>query len=351
MLQVIGLFDPSALVLLSAEWRALHDRSALATPFQSWEWLSAWWRWKGRGTPLILCARQGGALVGLLPLVVDNYRGLPLRRVTFMGTPLSDYQDLIAEPGREAECRDAFLQHLAQHRDRWDMLDLTDVRQGSALAAAELPASEFWLLRAHHRVCAYIALPESYGQYSRTLGEGLRFECAGEDDLPAVLDEMFELHTQSWRRRGQPGAFGDPDVRRFHHDAARQLCERGWLRLHRIADGNGATRAALYGMAHRGWAYSYVGGSDLSLAVDGPGDSLEAHAIERALADGARGYHVLRREQQYPLIGRAEQRHTLRLVMGQHTLRSSLAAEVSRVEQGLAHLRTRLRRRLSRHAA
>jgi hypothetical protein len=327
MLQVISLFDPSALVLLASEWRALHDRAKNATPFQSWEWISAWWRWKGRGTPLILTARDQGTLVGLLPLVVDSYRGLPLRRVTFMGAPLSDYQDVLTEWGREAPCRDAFLAHLVAHRDRWDMLDFTDVPEQSVLAQAELPESDFWTLRAHHRVCPYMTLPTSLPPQARPLGEGLRCETAGEDDFPAVLEELLELR-----------AFNDPDVRRFHHDAARQLHERGWLRLHRIADAHGATRAALYAMSMRGSAYAYIDGFD---------DTLVSYAIEQAVAEGAGDFHVLHGGERRR---HAEQRRTLRIAMGQHTLRSSLAAEVSRVERSLANLSTRLRRRLSRAA-
>jgi hypothetical protein len=325
MLQVIGLFDPSALVLLSNEWRALHDRAKSATPFQSWEWLAAWWRWKGRGTPLILTARDRGTLVGILPLVVDSYRGLPLRRVTFMGTPLSDCQDLLAEPGRETECRDLFLAHLAAHRDRWDMLDLTDVPEHSPLAQAELPDNAFWTLRAHHRACPYITLPDSIE--APPLGRGLRFETAGEDDASAVLEELLETR-----------AMTDPDLRRFHHDAARQLLERGWLRLYRIADAQGATRAALHAVAHQKTVYVYIDGFD---------DRLVAHALERAVAEGATALHILHGGERRHHVG---QRRTLRIAMGQHTLRSSLAAEVSRVERSLARLGTRLRRRLSRAA-
>jgi hypothetical protein len=48
---------------------------ANASPFLSWEWISAWHKWLGWGKlPRPLCAREGDVLVGLLPLSEEERR-------------------------------------------------------------------------------------------------------------------------------------------------------------------------------------------------------------------------------------------------------------------------------------
>jgi CelD/BcsL family acetyltransferase involved in cellulose biosynthesis len=303
-----------------------------------------------------LCARDGGELVGLMALVIDRYRHLPLRRVTFMGAPLSDYQDLLAAPGREEECRDAFMSYLVAHRDRWDILDLPDVRAGSSLARTRLAEPSFWMAAPEHRVCPVVSLPDSWESYASGLGTslcgnlrrdrdrlgerlGAHFETVGEEELGPVMEELFELH----QRRGLTGAFAESSVRRFHHDVARQLLDRGWLRLHRIVTG-GTTHAAIYCVQHRARVYYHLSAFDGALAAFGLGRQLVAHAIGAAIAEGARAFDFLRGDPRREWTWRAEGSRTLRLLVGQHTLRSSLALEVNRVERELAQLGARLRR-------
>jgi len=95
---VLAHDDDEALDRLAAEWRELHAVAPAATPFQSWEWARAWWSHRRRGRLCVLTARDDeGALVGLLPLVVAAFG--PTRRLTFLGAPEADYQDLLAHPG------------------------------------------------------------------------------------------------------------------------------------------------------------------------------------------------------------------------------------------------------------
>ena len=57
-----------AFSLLAPEWQALFNATN-ASPFLSWEWISAWHKWLGREKrPRLFCAREDGLLVGLLAL-------------------------------------------------------------------------------------------------------------------------------------------------------------------------------------------------------------------------------------------------------------------------------------------
>lgn len=72
-------------------WRAF-EQTAELTPFQTFDWLSAWQRHIGAPagvTPAIVMARRGDEMLMLLPLAVQA--GALTRRLTFLGQELCDY--------------------------------------------------------------------------------------------------------------------------------------------------------------------------------------------------------------------------------------------------------------------
>jgi CelD/BcsL family acetyltransferase involved in cellulose biosynthesis len=351
--------DDGALDRLADDWRALHAQSG-ATPFQSWEWARAWWSHRRRGRLLLLCARDQGALVGLLPLVVAPYG--PTRRVTFLGAPEADYQDLLAAPAHATAVRDAFAAWLGGAARLWDVVDLPDVREDSPLAALAPPSPDLDARRYVHRVCPYLTLdgdgdwPVAAGKKLRTrVGQQRRrlqrdfqldFDVAGADELPHALDDLFWLHDRRWRRRGLRGAFARPSVRRFHRELARRFAARGWLRLHRLRV-DGKTRAAFYCFADAARVYYYLSGFDLGLSRYSPGAVLMARAVEDAQASGARVFDLLRGDENYKRHWGARERRTLRVVVAKRTSwRSWLAVGAIAVERVAAVAGSRLRNRL-----
>jgi CelD/BcsL family acetyltransferase involved in cellulose biosynthesis len=300
-----------------------------------------------------------GRLVGILPLVISRYRGLPIRRVSFLGAPLSDYQDLLALPEHRAACRDAFLKHLERHADRWDLIDLTDVPAEGALAGA--PLRPGWKM-AHHRICPFVPLPDRWETYRATLGKNLRanlgrkrrklehelsaqLEIVGESEVAPTLEALFELHDRRWQQRGLRGAFADAAVRRVHRRAARLFQQRGWLRLHRLTTG-GTTRAVYYCFQRAGRIYYYLSGFDLALERHSIGSVLLGQVIASGIGEGAHELDFLRGDESYKYEWNAVDRRTVRMVVCKPTLRSSAGLAVNRVERELEQLGSQLRNRL-----
>jgi CelD/BcsL family acetyltransferase involved in cellulose biosynthesis len=368
MITVDVLDSPAALDDLADDWRALH-RLAAATPFQSWEWAKAWWTHRSArllrgGGLMLLCARDGDGLVGLLPLVVAPLGPFEaLRRITFLGAPEADYQDLLCAPARAAEVRAAFAACLAGAAAHWDVVDLPDVPEDSPLAALALPAPALRTRRFIHRVCPYLSLD---GDWRLAAGKQLRarlgrkqrrlqrdfqldFDLAAADELPHALDDLFWLHDRRWRRRGLRGAFSRPSVRRFHRELARRFAERGWLRLHRLR-ADGKTRAAFYCFADGARVYYYLSGFDLALGRYSPGAVLMAQAVAAAQASGARVFDLLRGDENYKREWGAEERRTVRVVVRKRkSLRSWLAVGAITLDRWAAIAGTRLRNRLWGH--
>lgn len=361
MLTVSEVTDPAGLSALEAEWRALHDRAADPTPFQSYEWQATWWRHHGRGQVCLLVGRDNGVMVALMPLHISRYRGTPLRQVRFLGAPLSDFQEILAAPGHEAAARDAFLGWLADHATRWDLCDFADQRKGTSLTTGEMPGGLVPLL-VHHRVCPYIRLDETWEKFTSRLSKNMRanvgrrrrqvakqfraeYEQATSATVHEAMEELFRLHNARWRRRGVSGAFAGARMQRFHHDVAQQFLARGWLRLHRLKL-DGVTRAAFYCFQLRDRVYYYLSGFDVEYGKFSIGNVTMAHAIERAISDGAREFDLLRGDETYKFQWKAEERDTLRLILGRAALRSSFALSAHRLERFIEHRGLALQRRL-----
>ena len=360
-MNVVALDDDGALDRLADEWGALFDAAPAATPFQSWEWARAWWSHRRRGRLLILTARQDGELVGLLPLVLASYG--PARRVRFLGAPEADYQELLALPAHADAVRDAFARWLAGAARAWDVIDLSDVREDSALATLAPPAPSLRARRFVHRICPYLPLDADWrlaagkelrariGRKRKKLARDfdVAFDLAAGDDLPHALDNLFWLHDRRWRRRGLRGAFARPSVRRFHRELAARFSARGWLRLHRLRV-DGKTRAAFYCFADGARVYYYLSGFDLDLGRYSPGAVLMAHAVEAARQSGARVFDLLRGDENYKREWGARERRTVRVVVTKRgSVRSWLAASAIAVERAAAVAGSRLRNRLWGH--
>jgi CelD/BcsL family acetyltransferase involved in cellulose biosynthesis len=361
MVAVREVTDAAGLASLEADWRALMERAADPTPFQSFEWQATWWKHHGRGRLWVLAAYDGDALVGLMPLHIMRYRATPLRQVRFLGAPLSDFQEILAARGFEPVVRDAFVAHLAAHSRRWDLCDFADQRKGTSLTEGSMPEGLRPVL-VHHRVCPYVPLNATWDEFVKRLSKNMRtnvgrrrrqvakqfraeYDVATDETLTTAMEELFRLHNARWRRRGVAGAFAGERMQAFHHDVARKFLQRGWLRLHRLRL-DGETRAAFYCFQLGARVYYYLSGFDVAFGKYSIGNVLMAQAIERAITDGATEFDLLRGDETYKFAWKAEERETLRLILGRPALRSSFALGAHRLERFIEHKGLALQRRL-----
>jgi len=162
------------------------------------------------------------------------------------------------------------------------------------------------------------------------------YDTAASGTLREAMEELFALHNARWRRRGVSGAFAGARIQAFHHDVAAQFLDRGWLRLHRLKL-DGQTRAAFYCFQLGTRVYYYLSGFDVAFGKYSIGNVLMAQAIETAIADGAREFDLLRGDEAYKFAWKAEDRRTMRLIMGRPALRSSLALSAHAFERYVEH--------------
>jgi glycosyltransferase involved in cell wall biosynthesis/CelD/BcsL family acetyltransferase involved in cellulose biosynthesis len=299
----VALVAPEDLARHEAAWISLWDRCRSATPFQRPEWLLPWYRHLAFGGGLALLAWRGAELVGLAPLHRFTEGGR--RAVGLAGGPVSDYRDGLAADDRRdavAAALRAGLPPLA------DVAILDDLPPDALLRWPGRPAERA-------QVCPELPLErgEPWSRASRRLLENLAYqrrrlrrehgatlEEAGAAGVPALLAVRE-------RRFGAPGAA----VEAFHREAAARLERAGLLRLHLLRAGGRVAAAALV-LAARGRASLHALAHEPSLAARSPGAVLCAHAVERALAEGASAFDFLRGGERYKYAFGAADRITWR---------------------------------------
>ena len=315
-----------ALEALRPEWSALWDRCPDATPFQTPEWLLPWWQRFGDqpGWKLWTWAlRAEGKLVGLAPLFIKPLGGSTDRQVIPIGIGITDYLDVLLEPGIAAEGAERLLHDLAEHRDHWDMCDLQGLRPESALLTAPIPCGVAAEVR-QPEVCPVLPLPGSWEDLlngrsawlRRNIRQGhrrlsktgdLRFGTADVDTLSEYLDALFRLHEQRWQLKGDAGALHGPEIQDYHREVAADLLARGLLRMHGMRL-DGQLVAVWYGLAARQRVYAYQSGFEPGLARSSPGTLIIGRAIEEAIREGAREFDFLRGSESYKYDWGAEDR-------------------------------------------
>jgi CelD/BcsL family acetyltransferase involved in cellulose biosynthesis len=279
---------------LKPEWWELFQCCPRATPFQSPQWLMPWTRHLyGGGEIWALAIRDQGALIGFAPLFCW---GIQQRTVSFLGAGISDYGDLLFAPGLERECVDAVWSFLESRRDRWDVLDLQELRGGSGLLEGR---------RAEEcSVCPVLDLdgypgamdPKHRTDVRRALNKlrsrsEVQFAMANEGDFSGHLEEFFRLHEVRW------GAMED-SLRRFHREVAAEFLASGALRLC-VLFVDKAPAAAIYAFASGQALYCYLSGYDPAMAKLSPGAVLLGWLIEQAIAEGIREVDFLRKTEAY----------------------------------------------------
>jgi CelD/BcsL family acetyltransferase involved in cellulose biosynthesis len=258
----------------------------------------------------VLTARAAGELVGILPLYLLREPGC--RKLLPIGVGLSDYISAVVDPAAPGVA-DQLMAAIGD-LSGWDECWLPDLAPDGALAGAALPAVLLATISAA-APCPVLSLPLDPARLGevvprKTLRDlrqararaaaqgGVAIETIAEDQLDAAMDDLFRLHEQRWRARGECGVCTEPRVQCFHRAAAAGLLAAGMLRLYRLWIG-GVVGAVYYGFAAKGRAYAFLGGFDPAQPRQSPGMQIIAHAIERAVAEGAASFDFLRGAEAY----------------------------------------------------
>jgi CelD/BcsL family acetyltransferase involved in cellulose biosynthesis len=322
----------------SEEWRALNQRARTGTMFLGPEWLLPWWDQFGEGRELAaICVREGGRLIGLLPLFLESVRlgGVAVKRLAFLGDGQTgcDYLDVLAEPGREREVVELCLSKIMELP--WDVCDLDGLWRESYTAlqfAHRFPperVTESVVRDARVRfVCPHIPLSGTWEQYLEGLSRrenlrrrekwlfrqpGVSVSCARSPvEAVKATEEFLELHRARWRVEGGSDGLSDARHEAFHREATRNLAEMGTLRMYTLYAARRPV-ASVYGVVHGTKFNYYQSGYDPNWAGKSVGLVLLARTVQDAFAEGHHEFDFLRGNEGYKGEWSRSERWTIQL--------------------------------------
>jgi CelD/BcsL family acetyltransferase involved in cellulose biosynthesis len=252
---------------------------------------------------------------------------------------------------------------LHDHRDEWDLLDLTDFDEASVTVRVlqGLFAEQGFLVRLSDRfICPHQALDPSEGfdgflaktarkdNYLRRRKwlekqPGYRVEkTTAPDSLAAPLTDFFRLHAMRWEGDGGSQGIKGAGVEAFHRDATALLAEQGWLRMYTLKLGDEAL-ASVYGVVHRGKFTYFQSGYDPAWRSKSVGLVLVGETFKDSFAEGLTEYDFLRGTETYKADWVGSSRRTVALRI--HAMKGR-GAWLSRHETLARHLRDALKRAL-----
>ncbi|WP_329457406.1 GNAT family N-acetyltransferase [Streptomyces sp. NBC_01497] len=228
---------------LADEWDALFARCRTATPFQSHAWLHSWWLSYGTPGRLRIAAVRGdgGRLLALAPLTL-TYRPFPV--LVPLGGAITDFCDVLLDDAW-ADQAAVTLGELLGDLARGAVIDLREVRPG---AAAERIFAQWQGPRRQLTDSLCLELPgapvaDLVGRLPSLTGQRVRAKLrkadklgiaahhVPEDEVPAAIGRLIELHGRQWAGRGVnpehlSARFGEHLIR-----AVRAMTARGQARV------------------------------------------------------------------------------------------------------------------------
>ena len=314
-------------------WSELALAVPTATPFQTWEWHSTWWKYYGKTkSPYILAAYEGNDLVALYPLA--ERKGL-WRILRSGGAGPSDYLQPLIRPGYETQVEEAIQSHL-ENETKAALVDLHQLRDD--LSDLELENEK----TIEQGTCLVLDLPPDYEHYLATLSKSLRYDVrkldkslfkegkaviqqVTEDEIGQGLDILFEQHKLRWRKRGLPGAFLGK-AQSFHHEWGRHAIQNGWLWLSILRYENQPI-GAIYAMTMGDSVFYYQAGFDPAHSSISPGTLLVAGTIRRSIEEGKAHFDFLRGDEPYKRRWKPQREHkNLRKIVAVKGLTGTMGA-------------------------
>lgn len=274
------------------------------------QWFDCWLKnLGGKNGTMLAALRDGGVLHGLAALDSQwsSVKGIPLMRTLgFCGGIETTYRDFLYRTEHAEEDVVGLMDGIA--RQKWSLLQLWNFRGDSP--TVEIIKS--WCRRRGYPVsepegiaAPYITLPGSYGEYLGTLKPSARHNLsrrrnkllrerkagfkADRSPSPESIESFMDMHQRKWNSQGQPGVFDKPGVRGFYREMMGLLSQQGRLWMYSIEAG-GKTIAMSAKFLYGKTAHSFLGGWDPDFRDYGPGNLIEAYAIEDAIGQGMKEF-------------------------------------------------------------
>jgi CelD/BcsL family acetyltransferase involved in cellulose biosynthesis len=301
---------------VAGEWRRLCDESGEEEVFYRPEWAQAYLQaFEPKADVILISAWSGDTMRGILPLVRRRIimSGLPIIQLTLPANVHSLRASLTVCPGEEGRAALHALWQTTKTLPRWDLIDVANVVQDSALERLLLLAESEGYRTARKRTSQTLYLPigastaEKSAQPPWLAGTRPKFrshlrrakrqlEEQGTLELkhyssadPEALEKFYALEASGWKGAGGTAIKCDPATRQFYNTVAQAAARDGYLSLD-FLELNGKPIAGHFGFNLRGRYFLAKAGYDEAFRRFGPGQLLINEILSQTPERGLREF-------------------------------------------------------------
>lgn len=287
---------------IAQAWRLLCDESGDEEVFYRPEWAHAYLQaFDPKADVVLISAWAGARLRGILPLVCRRtmMSGLPVTQLKLPANVHSLRASLTVCPGQEGEAALKAIWQAATALPRWDVIDVTNAVESSALDRLVALAQKDGYCTARKRTSQTLYLPiasatstsDKAAQPPWLAGTRPKFrshlrrakrqlEEQGILELkhystadPEALEKFYALEASGWKGEEGTAIKCDPCTRQFYDSVAQAAARDGYLSLD-FLELNGKPIAGHFGFNLRGRYFLAKAGYDEAFRRHGPGQLL-----------------------------------------------------------------------------
>jgi CelD/BcsL family acetyltransferase involved in cellulose biosynthesis len=310
---------------LRESWNSLLDKSGIASPFLSWEWMHSWWTCYGQKQPAnslcIVTGRDESSLLGILPGYINHRRAFGRSGLIFhfLGSEheSSDYLDVIRKDD-DGDLVEELFKFLINER-KVDMISLYNILEGQTiLTAIDKLAKKLDVQTVvkHYRICPYLPLDGDWDNFVSGLSKNQRYNLRRRTrklfeefdaelsilkdpgELEIAVDELFRLHEDRFKTKQEQSIFRADLRKDFHKKVSSYFLEKNILKLFRLSVDNKVI-ASLYCYEFANKLFYFQFGMDPEWAKHSPGVVIMAQAIKYAIEKKLDYFDFMRGDEEY----------------------------------------------------
>ncbi len=293
-------------------WDVLLAESVDSTPWQSWDYLSRWWKYLSAGKALrLFVVERDGRPVLVMPLQISRrfeMLGLPVRMIEPIGMIMDVNRPRLALGTPDPDAYRCAFEALWNTRRDWDLMRIDEKLSDDpevTLLRSFAAAHGLWYRDIFSHLCPYLDLEQDWEAYLSTRGKRFRKnlrsaqrklealdplqlrEYTTPTEVSRAYDHVLELHRASWKGRKRVEQSQSARYQAFYREWLDSMAQRGAARVLVLFCGSRPVSATIAFMdGDRYYSAQIV--HDEQFRSASPGTLLEAMEIEGLMR--SRGY-------------------------------------------------------------
>jgi CelD/BcsL family acetyltransferase involved in cellulose biosynthesis len=329
MIEISKIESMDELLKIENEWNELAEKSNPDNVFISFDWVLNWWKYFGLNNKMfIMLAKKDERIIGIAPLMLSPTKmlGVSLKKLEFIGMPLSDYCDFIIEPDvLEDETNfilKEFYDYILQKSILWSFVKLNRLSDSSQTLEISKQVLSSRKLRMYSvmqtDICPSYFFDDEWKEFRESINSRttrkrlnqlrnmgnldfltLESEVDSEKNLQ-LLNLFFEQHKKRWDNSSTPSMFTDENYKTFFISVFMSLLDKKKADLYclKLNDTPVAFQFAFLGKVK---FMAYISSYDCSYAKNSPGIVMHKFVMEHCASRKYKEFDMMRGNEKYKL--------------------------------------------------